>query len=134
LTVCDFQAAEYLAEDFPAVSQYLYSLDPSAVPLQQPTPLPRPSNYTTDQAANELTQSILTDAQAIMQRAEAEGRDPEAELREMVGRAVLGGVMTGATWAQESATEEVAGPNGRRHGDDSENSENKRQRFDDAGR
>lgn len=30
-----------------------------------------------------------------MQRAEAEGRDPDAELREVVGRTVLEGVLTG---------------------------------------
>ena len=37
----------------------------------------------------------MESVQDIMQRAEAEGRDPDAELREVVGRHVLEGVLTG---------------------------------------
>jgi len=122
--------AQHLAEEFPCVSSYLYSLAPS---LPAPTAsLPQPSSYTTDQAASSITQSILTNAQEIMQRAEAEGRDPEKELREMVGRAVLGGVVTGAGWAQDE--EEEAHEEGRTEPRDGGQPETKRRRFDDAGR
>lgn len=37
----------------------------------------------------------MTSVQEIMQRAEAEGRDPEEELRQVVSRTVLEGVVTG---------------------------------------
>ena len=37
----------------------------------------------------------MQSVQDIMQRAGVEGRDPEAELREVVGRTVLEGVLTG---------------------------------------
>jgi uncharacterized protein len=84
--------------------------------------------------ASQLTNSILTDAQAILQRAEAEGRDPEAELQEMVGRAVLGGVATGATWVQDGMTEDGANEGRQRNrGYDGEH-DMKRPRFDEAGR
>lgn len=125
--------AGHLAEDFPSISAYLHSLDPSAAPLPSTTPS-QPSNYTADQAASHLTNSLLTDAHVIMQRAEAEGRDPEAELREMVGRAVLDGVITGAGLVQEGDTEEGLNEQGRRPGDQSDAQDSKRQRFDEAGR
>lgn len=68
-----------------------------------------------------------------MQRAEAEGRDPETELRELVSDFVLGGIVTGAQWARESRVE---GPNehGRRPSDDCSEQDSKRRRFDETGR
>lgn len=39
--------------------------------------------------------------QEIMQRAEAEGRDPDPELRVLVGRTVLEGVATGYGMSQD---------------------------------
>lgn len=106
-------------------------MDPSAPPA--PASLLQPSNYATDQAASDMTHSILTDAHVIIERAEAEGRDPEVELREMVGRHVLDGVITGASWAQESAQDGASeAANGRRYIDQNGHSESKRPRFDDA--
>ena len=116
------------------MSAYLHALDPSS-PLPYSDPLPQPSTYNTDQAASRLTNTILTDAQAIMQRAEAEGRDPEAELQNLVGRVVLGGVVTGANWAQDGITE--TGPNAgfhQRNGNGDDEHHPKRPRFHDAGR
>ncbi|KAF8573665.1 ankyrin [Ramaria rubella] len=124
--------AQHLAEEFPSVSAYLHSLNPSAPPPAS-APIPQPSGYNTDQVASELTQSILTDAQSIMQRAEAEGRDPEAELREMVGRAVLDGVVTGATWAQDGMDEDGGDETGGRQGELDGEPESKRSKFDEAG-
>ncbi|KIJ52647.1 hypothetical protein M422DRAFT_26216 [Sphaerobolus stellatus SS14] len=127
-------AAQHLAEEFPAVSNYLYSLDPSMIPTEPANFPQQPSNYATDQAATDMTQSILTGAQAIIERAEAEDRDPESELREMVGRVVLGGVLTGASLAQDSSMEETvdANANGRRQSDqDGHTDSAKRPRFGD---
>ncbi|KAF8515388.1 ankyrin [Hysterangium stoloniferum] len=122
--------AQHLAEEFPGISSYLHSLD-SLLPAPTAS-LPQPSNYTTDQAASSITQSILTNAQEIMQRADAEGRDPEEELREMVGRAVLGGVVTGAGWAQDEMG--VTHEEDRTEPGDGGQPETKRRRFEDAGR
>ena len=119
------------------MSAYLHALDPSA-PLPDSVSPSQPSTYNTDQTASQLTNSILTNAQAIIQRAEAEDRDPEAELQDMVGRIVLRGVVTGANWTQDDIVE--MGPSegfqqrNREHGDDDEHGSTKRPRFDDAGR
>lgn len=42
-----------------------------------------------------------------MQRAEAAGTDPDEELREVVGRAVLGGVLTGYQMSEPQAESDV---------------------------
>lgn len=80
---------------------YLQTLDPSlaAPPIQLTTR--QPSQYTTEQAASSLTDAMMEDARAIIQRADAEGRDPEEELRGLVERAVLDGLVAGAELAQE---------------------------------
>lgn len=44
----------------------------------------------------------MEDSQAIIHRAEAEGRDPEEELRELVGRVVLDSIVAGAALAQNN--------------------------------
>ncbi|KZT22368.1 ankyrin [Neolentinus lepideus HHB14362 ss-1] len=87
---------DYLAEDFPEVSAYLQSLttttecpDASASSSQQP------SQHAQNLASENLTSSLLVSAHEIMQRAEAEGRDPEEELRRVVGQTVLEGMATG---------------------------------------
>ena len=127
------QPAQQIAEAFPAVSAFLCSLDPSLPPPASVLP-PQPSTYNAEQAASRLTQSILTDAQAIMQRAETEGRDPDAELQEMVGRAVLDGVATGATWAQDRMTEDGVNQIRQRPAEHGDEHDSKRPRFDEAGR
>lgn len=44
----------------------------------------------------------MEDSQTIIQRAEAEGRDPEEELRELVGKVVLDSIIAGAALAQNN--------------------------------
>jgi uncharacterized protein len=127
------QPAQYLAEEFPAVSAFLYSLDPSYPPPGS-VPPPQPSTYNTDQAASQLTQSILSDAHVIMQRAEAEDRDPDADLQELVVRAVLDGVVTGASWAQDGMTGNRADEGHQRTEEHDDQRDSKRPRFDEAGR
>jgi hypothetical protein len=46
----------------------------------------------------------MSSVEDIMQRAEAEGRDPEQELREIVSRTVLEGMVTG--YAMSEAVED----------------------------
>lgn len=90
------QPAANLAEEFPEVSAYLESIAPSASAGQaRAQTIHAPSQYAQEQASETLTSSLMDSVQDIMQRAEAEGRDPDAELREAVGRAVLQGVVTG---------------------------------------
>jgi hypothetical protein len=43
----------------------------------------------------------MSSVEEIMQRAEAEGRDPEEELRQIVSRTVLEGVVTGYAMSVE---------------------------------
>ncbi|KAI0064784.1 hypothetical protein BV25DRAFT_1777501, partial [Artomyces pyxidatus] len=82
--------AEHLAEDFPEVARYLESLGGAApaAPLQ-------PSQYEQNAASEQLTAALMANVQEIMARAEAEGRDPEEELRQAVGRTVVEGMVAG---------------------------------------
>lgn len=76
-----------------------------------------PSQHSQDIASEALTSSLISSAQDIMARAEAEGRDPDGELREVVGRVVLRGVVNGfqmATDVQEGRDREQARPEGKR--------------------
>lgn len=50
-----------------------------------------------------LTASLLQSVQDIMRRAEAEGRDPDEELRQVVGRTVLEGVVAGYGMSETAA-------------------------------
>ena len=45
----------------------------------------------------------MQSVQEIMQRAEAEGRDPDNELRQLVGETVLAGIATGYSMSVESS-------------------------------
>ena len=56
-----------------------------------------------NQASETLTSTLLQSVQDIMQRADAEGRDPDEELRQVVGRTVLEGVVTGYGMSAEAA-------------------------------
>ncbi|KDR76328.1 hypothetical protein GALMADRAFT_247717 [Galerina marginata CBS 339.88] len=85
---------DHLTDDFPQIADYLRStLDPSVVPLGQTSSAP--SQHSQNLASEQLTSALMTSVQDIMQRAEAEGRDPEEELRQAVSRTVLEGVITG---------------------------------------
>lgn len=93
-------AAQYLAEEFPEVAIYLQSLDPSAPSITTTTEqLPQ---YLAEQAVSSLADSVMEDSQAIIRRAEAEGRDPEEELRELVGKVVLDSIIAGSALAQNN--------------------------------
>lgn len=87
--------AEHLEEDFPDVAAFLRSqLTGNSIRPSEP-PVSLPSQYQQDAASESLTSELLLSAQDIIQRAEAAGTDPEEGLREVVSRAVLGGVLRG---------------------------------------
>ncbi|KAG6861030.1 hypothetical protein C0995_004733 [Termitomyces sp. Mi166 len=87
------QPIQHLSQDFPDVSAYLQSLLPASPthPLGNPTP----SQHAQDAEAEHLTSALMASVADIMQRAEAEGRDPDDELRAAVSRAVAQGVVAG---------------------------------------
>ncbi|THH31430.1 hypothetical protein EUX98_g2752 [Antrodiella citrinella] len=88
--------AAALSEDFPEVAQYLENVIPSGVAPSTDTALhANPSQHAQNQVTESLTTSLLDSVQDIMNRAEAEGRDPDEELRQVVGRTVLSGMATG---------------------------------------
>lgn len=115
--------ADYLAEDFQEVAAYLETISPTRTADAAPSPAlsppshPQPSQRAQDLASESLTSSLIQSVQGIMERAEAEGRDPDEELREVVGRTVLQGVVTGYGMGAESSDrtaerEEGPGENG----------------------
>ncbi|OJT15215.1 hypothetical protein TRAPUB_8230 [Trametes pubescens] len=66
--------------------------------------LEQPSQHAQNAASEDLTSSLLQSVQVVMQRAEAEGREAsDEELREIVSRAVLDGVVTGFGMSTEGA-------------------------------
>ncbi|KAJ7475803.1 ankyrin repeat-containing domain protein [Mycena latifolia] len=85
---------DHLREEFSEVANYLQSV---AAPATVPTIeiVQQPSQREQDMASEQLTSALMTSVEDIMQRAEAEGRDPEEELRQIVSRTVLEGVVTG---------------------------------------
>lgn len=100
------QPVDHLSEEFPQVANYLRSVT-NTQPIRVNTNAPprarqRPSQHQQNIASDELTSSLIQSVQNIMERAEAEGRDPDEELRQVVGRTVLEGVLTG----YEMATDE----------------------------
>ena len=69
-----------------------------------------PSQHAQNAASENLTTALLESVQGVMQRAEAEGREvPEEELRRIVGRAVIEGVMTGYGMGADAAAAAGAG-------------------------
>ena len=92
---------EHLSEDFPQVANYLSlqaisgQTTTAGTMFEAPSNQQQPSQHQQNIASEELTSSLMQSVQDIIQRAEAEGRDPEGELREVVGRTVLEGVLTG---------------------------------------
>ncbi|GJJ08555.1 hypothetical protein Clacol_002773 [Clathrus columnatus] len=109
-------AAQNLAEEFPEVAAYLQACDSSAPPTHVTTQ--PPSQYVTEQTAATLTDSVMEDANAIIQSAEAEGRDPESELRDLIGKAVIGTFIAGAALVQDT------------NENDRDDSDNKRVKYD----
>jgi hypothetical protein len=89
---------DHLTDEFPDVAEYLRStLDSSisATHVESEMPTQRPSQYLQNNASEELTTNLMDSVQRIIQCAEAEGRDPEEELRSVVSRTVLEGIFTG---------------------------------------
>ncbi|KAG8213402.1 hypothetical protein J3R82DRAFT_11902 [Butyriboletus roseoflavus] len=84
---------EHLEEDFPHVTAFLQSrLHPSA----RTSPAdPRLSQHSQNAASETLTSNLIQSVSDIMQRAEAQGTDPDEQLRAVVSRTVLEGVATG---------------------------------------
>ena len=112
---------DHLSEEFPQVASYLRTVSSTGLTTTgaPSEAIPQPSQYQQNIASEELTSSLMQSVQDIMQRAGVEGRDPEAELREVVGRTVLEGVLTGyemttdgdggAAGAQKDGREDVNG-------------------------
>ncbi|KAJ7637719.1 hypothetical protein DFH06DRAFT_1219054 [Mycena polygramma] len=97
---------DHLREEFSEVANFLQSV---ASPASAPTIeiLQQPSQREQDSASEQLTAALLSSVEDIMTRAEAEGRDPEEELRQVVSRTVLEGVVTG--YAMSEAVEDDRG-------------------------
>ncbi|KAH9912810.1 ankyrin repeat-containing domain protein [Fomitopsis serialis] len=79
----------------PEVAAYLHSLTATTDPASAASSLTQPSQHAQNLASEHLTSSLIQSVQDVMQRAEAEGRNPDEELRQVVGRTVLEGVVTG---------------------------------------
>lgn len=111
------QPAQQLEEDFPAVAAYLEGLETAATGGDGATSvemLEQPSQHAQNAASEDLTSSLLQSVQVVMQRAEAEGREAsDEELRQIVSRAVLDGVVTGYGMSTEGVPERAE-----RDGDD----------------
>lgn len=95
--VADYtKPVEHLSEDFNEVATYLQStlaISPATnLSSVQPNP---PSQHFQNVASEHLTSELMASVEGIVQRAEAEGRDPEEEIRQVVSRTVLQGVVTG---------------------------------------
>ncbi|KAF8557422.1 ankyrin [Imleria badia] len=97
---------EHLEEDFPEVAAFLQSrLDPSA-PLSNVTSAETQLSQHSQNAASEtLTSNLIQSVSDIMQRAEAQGTDPDEELRAAVSRTVLEGVLTGYELSTQDGTD-----------------------------
>ncbi|KAG6865729.1 hypothetical protein C0991_012375 [Blastosporella zonata] len=87
---------EHLSEDFPSIAAYLQSLLVSGSGSPPPPSAPEaPSQHAQNAEAEHLTASLMDTVADIMRRAEAEGRDPDDELRAAVSRTVAEGVVAG---------------------------------------
>ena len=96
-------------------------MDPSALAATSTQPTTLPSQHSQDAASEQLTSSLMSSVQQIMERAQAEGRDPEEELRQVVSRTVFEGVLTGFEMSTDTSSK-----------DDSGDSPSKRPRRDDG--
>ncbi|KAF9223861.1 hypothetical protein BS17DRAFT_704475 [Gyrodon lividus] len=88
---------EHLQEDFPDVAAFLQShLNASSLsPSGAITSDPQPSQHLQNAVSETLTSSLMQSVHDIMQRAEAEGTNPDEELRAAVSQTVFEGVLTG---------------------------------------
>lgn len=112
---CQTQPIEHLSEDFMPVAEYLQSVSNQANPASAGgTAGVQPSQHSQNAASEHLTSALMESARSILERAEAEGTDPDQELHQAVTRAVLTGVVTGYEMSTEDSTssERNQGPNG----------------------
>lgn len=106
-------------EELAPVAAYLRSVQgvatgDSSAPLTEMHE--QPSQHAQNAASENLTSSLLQSVQDVMQRAEAEGREAsEEELRQIVGRAVIEGVITGYGMGAEASQQDTPE---QRNGDD----------------
>ncbi|KZO91590.1 ankyrin [Calocera viscosa TUFC12733] len=122
--------AEALEEDFPDVSAYLRSLagpapastDPAST--DHPPSIAMPSEHLQDLTAHNMTNGLMQRVEDIMARAEAEGRNPDEELRTALGDVFRQGVRTGQNWGAEGREAEQNG--------DGDGEEVKRRRHDEV--
>jgi len=97
--------AQSLLEEFPEVSAFLAERSSIAVSVtaeglaspEQPQRL----GYVTDRSADALTSQLMTQINDVMERANQEGRDPEEELRQIVGSTVVEGMLRGVQLGEE---------------------------------
>jgi hypothetical protein len=67
----------------------------------------RPSEYQTEQLSSQISDDLMAQTNEIMERHERNGTDPEAELREIVSRAVLQGWQGALNGRAQEQEEEV---------------------------
>ena len=92
------QASEKLEEEFPEVADYLRSLAEPSTQAEAQALAARPpeaSPYFNDRTADYLTSDLIAQSQAIIERANAEGRDPEEELQRLVGDTMMASFRAG---------------------------------------
>ncbi|KAF8656849.1 hypothetical protein AX16_002396 [Volvariella volvacea WC 439] len=114
----------HISEEFPQVAQFLQSILNPSMTFDPTQSASMPSQHDQNAASEQLTSNFLASVQEIMQRAEAEGRDPDEELRRLVGQTVIDGVVTGF---QMTTAQDGRGPQ-----DDSGDAGTKRPRIDDS--
>ncbi|THH04823.1 hypothetical protein EW146_g10074 [Bondarzewia mesenterica] len=134
-------APDHLAEEFPEIAHYVHSLSSDASPSRDAHPglsrdvvdvgadatRPRPSRRDQDVASERLTESLMRSVQDIMARAsDSEDADVDAELRAVVGRAVVQGVVQGYGMSVAGVDE------GRRGQGDEEGADAKRRKLDEG--
>ncbi|KAF8841762.1 hypothetical protein BDN67DRAFT_948915 [Paxillus ammoniavirescens] len=85
---------EHLQEDFPDIATFLQNTS-SVNPAAAMTFNLQPSQHLQNAASDTLTSSLMQSVHDIMQRAEAEGTNPDEALRAAVSRTVLEGVLAG---------------------------------------
>ncbi|KAJ7284935.1 ankyrin repeat-containing domain protein [Mycena rebaudengoi] len=102
---------DHLREDFGQVANYLQTIAaPSSLPVVSDIVQQQPSQHQQNAASEQLTSALMTSVEDIMRRAEAEGRDPEEELRQVVSMTVLDGMLAGYQMSEVAAAEDERRP------------------------
>ncbi|KAH7106544.1 ankyrin [Auriculariales sp. MPI-PUGE-AT-0066] len=102
--------ADHLSDDFPAVANYLLTLNPNTTAptaaAAAPAVAPEQEAHFTNAQSEYLTRTLLERAETLRANYAARGEQPDAdtmerELVQLVGRTVLEGVTDGAVWAAD---------------------------------